>query len=1021
MKGASPRLIRLAAAPLFLLLLALSGPGAAAGSASLAPPTRVPMSPSGWHAAPAEGVALTIGAARGPEGKTALGLEWDFHGHGGWAAARHPMKLDLGSDYEVRFALKGSGPANELEVKLEDRSGENVWRYVRPASGWPAKWTEVRIKKRQLPFAWGPRGGGVLEHLGAIEFAVTAGDGGRGSVEIADLEIVPLEPPGPPAGPPEASADRALPGHRAALAVDGNPLTAWRPGKKGGSLTVDLRGLIELGGLTLEWEKGASPESAKVELSRDGKHFHLVREVEPRGAPESDLRLPDAEARRVRVSLDAADCAGTGTGCGLAEVVVQPLSFGAGPNAFFEALAKHAPRGSYPRGFSGQAVYWTVVGLDGGSANGLISEDGALEVGKGGFSLEPFVETGGKLATWASIEAKQSLADGYLPIPTVTWQLPGLSLEVTPLAAGIDKASYLLVRYRLRNDSSRREQGKLVLAARPFQVDPPVQFLNQSGGYSPIHRIECRPDRLVVDGRYPVVVSPAPDGCGVQRFDWGRLVARLKEGKLPAASKVEDPVKAASGALAWSFDLAPGRALEVVATAPLVPAAAGPASAAARQGAAGFDATEAVVARLWRARLGHVKFGVGTRASVLQAAIATLRSSLAWDLIERDGPALRPGTRSYARSWIRDGAFIATALLENGQTVPARAYAEWYAPYQYANGAVPCCVDRRGSDPVVENDSHGELIHLIYQVYRFTRDRAFAERLFPHVEKAVDYIEKLSKSERTAAYRAGAKRDFFGLLPASISHEGYSAHPVHSYWDDLFAYRGLADGADLAAALGHHDLAQRWGQWRDRFRADLLASIAAVRKKDHLAYIPGSAELGDFDSTATTAMLDPGGLLPYLPRKAVDSTFERYWREWRARQSGKKKWDAYTPYEIRHIGAFVRLGWRRRADELLAGFLADRRPRGWNQWPEVVTRERRAVRFLGDMPHGWVAADFVRSLIDLFAYEERDREALVIGAGIAPRWIEATGVSIDHLPTPWGELGYRLLRHGAGVRYEIDA
>ncbi|HEX7128904.1 MAG TPA: hypothetical protein VF217_02410, partial [Rhodanobacteraceae bacterium] len=46
-------------------------------------------------------------------------------------------------------------------------------------------------------------------------------------------------------------------------------------------------------------------------------------------------------------------------------------------NEKVEALAKHAPRGSFPRGFSGQQVYWALVGVDGGSDSGLLSEDGA--------------------------------------------------------------------------------------------------------------------------------------------------------------------------------------------------------------------------------------------------------------------------------------------------------------------------------------------------------------------------------------------------------------------------------------------------------------------------------------------------------------------------------------------------------------------------------------------------------------------------------------------------------------------
>jgi len=81
-------------------------------------------------------------------------------------------------------------------------------------------------------------------------------------------------------------------------------------------------------------------------------------------------------------------------------------------------------------------------------------------------------------------------------------------------------------------------------------------------------------------------------------------------------------------------------------------------------------------------------------------------------LISRDGAALRPGTRSYARSWIRDGAMMSAALLRLGHEDAAREYLAWYAPYQFKNGKVPCCVDARGSDPVPENDSHGELIYL---------------------------------------------------------------------------------------------------------------------------------------------------------------------------------------------------------------------------------------------------------------------------------------------------------------------
>jgi glycogen debranching enzyme len=92
--------------------------------------------------------------------------------------------------------------------------------------------------------------------------------------------------------------------------------------------------------------------------------------------------------------------------------------------------------------------------------------------------------------------------------------------------------------------------------------------------------------------------------------------------------------------------------------------------------------------------------------------VDTLRSSLAHMLMTRAGPALRPGTRSYARSWIRDGAMMSEGMLRLGNDQVAKDYARWFAPYQFDSGKVPCCVDRRGADPVPENDSQGEFIFL---------------------------------------------------------------------------------------------------------------------------------------------------------------------------------------------------------------------------------------------------------------------------------------------------------------------
>jgi hypothetical protein len=359
---------------------------------------------------------------------------------------------------------------------------------------------------------------------------------------------------------------------------------------------------------------------------------------------------------------------------------------------------------------------------------------------------------------------------------------------------------------------------------------------------------------------------------------------------------------------------------------------------------------------------------------------------------------------------------IEDGLLSVGNIDAARAFVDWYAPRQFSNGKVPCCVDHRGADPVPENDSNGELIHAIAQLYRYGGDRAELEKNWPHVIGAVAYMDKLRASETGTANIA-----FKGMMPASISHEGYSSKPMHSYWDDLWSLVGYKDAVDMAVALGRKEDAVRIAHSRDAFSADLLASIAATVKAHAIDYMPGCAELGDFDATSSTIAIAQAGELDALSQ-LLHATFERYWKESESRANGSRAWKDYTPYEWRTVGTFARLGWRDRAQAAIDFFFrTGARPLAWNQWAEVVGNDKREIRFIGDMPHIWVASDFIRSTLDLFAYDRASDHALVIGAGIPAAWIESKeGVAIAGLHTPYGLLGYRVHGVNGHVTLHID-
>ncbi len=341
-----------------------------------------------------------------------------------------------------------------------------------------------------------------------------------------------------------------------------------------------------------------------------------------------------------------------------------------------------------------------------------------------------------------------------------------------------------------------------------------------------------------------------------------------------------------------------------------------------------------------------------------------------------------------------------------------RSFLAWYATYQLPDGRVPCCVDRRGADPTPEHDSNGELIYTLASYYRFTHDVGFVHALWPVVTKAVDWIAAARATRMTEAYQEPSRKIFWGLLPESISHEGYSSHPVHSYWDDFFTLRGLADAAELARVVGDDERVASIAALRDGFRSDVVASIRRVMESRGIDYIPASAELADFDPTSTAIGITIANLAPDLPREALDRTYAKYWEGVEERVHGTGTGTAYSPYELRNVEAMVRLGQRERAHEILDALVRDQRPAAWNQWAEIVWRDPNAPRFIGDMPHTWVGAQFVRALRTMLAYERDDDRTLVLAAGIPPAWLAEPGVGVKRLPTYYGVISYTLAADG---------
>ena len=931
-----------------------------------------PAMPSEWQPIVSGNAELKLSTVIAGAG-SALRMDFDFKDGGGFVVARRVLARSMPQEYALHFRLRGRGAVNNLELKLVDAGGQNVWRHVIKDLRLPARWKQMRVESREIDFAWGPASGSRLEQLGSIEFAIVAGEGGKGTMWLADVDIEDCTP----AQAPSASASSSLPEFAASGALVG---AGWKPRADDPQpwIVIDTFQPRLFGGLTIDWLGTAPASGFRVRASNNGHRWKTLHTAMRAGGKRSNVYLPGLKTRFIRLELKEPSAG--------AALRLQSFEFSRSVHAFWHNIAAAETRGWHPRWLHREQSVWTPLGISNGTHCALMNEDGMVEVTEGSFSIEPMLFINGRLFTWADVNARQELLDDWMPGPSAIWETGDWRLRIQAEATASGDAR---VRYRFENLTDQVSSARLFVLVRPFQVTPPWQSFRKLGGVSPIHDLRFRDGAVRVNETTLIAPMTEPKGFGSMCFDDGFIASHLLAGTLPGNSEVHDPLGFATGALEFELPLKAGQISEhALSCLPL---------AAARSiGEPAFD---------WSARLAVSQWaGNGEITEVIHAAL----TATAHVLLTRSGPALQPGPRRYTRSWIRDGAMMSAALLRMGHMDEVREFIRWYAPNQRADGFVPCCVDAEGIDWLVEHDSHGQLLALIADYYRFTGDERFLEEAWDFVDKAVGCIERLLGED--------------GLLPISVSHEGYLAQPVHSYWDDFWALRGLGDAVRLARALGQETSAQRWEVLAARFASSLFVSIEATRAQRGLDFIPGSIEWADFDPTATANAVYLLGIPEGLNRTALERTFDAYLADWRSKRSGAVASTNYTPYEIRIIGALVRLGRRDAALELLRFFLSDRRPRPWNQWPEIAWRDHKAPAHIGDLPHTWIAAEYVLAVRSLFAYERESDESLILAAGLAPEWIEGSGIQVNGMPTLYGRLSYSLRRMDSQtLRFQIGS
>ena len=335
----------------------------------------------------------------------------------------------------------------------------------------------------------------------------------------------------------------------------------------------------------------------------------------------------------------------------------------------------------------------------------------------------------------------------------------------------------------------------------------------------------------------------------------------------------------------------------------------------------------------------------------------------------------------------RDGMYLANIFQKAGRFDLAETAVDYFLGHPFNGRVQP------------EADNPGQILWIMGEHWKFTRDRKWLERVYPAARKIAAMI-RYYRTTPGPHWVADTSLEFGDALPAAQRKElKPGACDGHNpAYTEAYDIAGLHGAVVLAEALGRDDDAAAWKQ--------LAASLGEIYERQF------GADLAK--GYGSYSVLWPCRLYPFGEGKAFDQF----------KNTGAQKpagW-RYFPLARAHQGLLA--GQRAAAFETLNLHLAHPQMQGWyafdeggdsgvGGWNHVLTTWRQG-QASDAMPHAWAIAEFQLLLRDALAFE--DGERLVLFGGVPPEWFtRPEGMKVEKLPTHFGMASLDYAVSGAGA------
>lgn len=365
-------------------------------------------------------------------------------------------------------------------------------------------------------------------------------------------------------------------------------------------------------------------------------------------------------------------------------------------------------------------------------------------------------------------------------------------------------------------------------------------------------------------------------------------------------------------------------------------------------------------------------------------------------------PAFHVGPTHYRCLWIVDGAFLLEAATLLGRADEARAGIDYMMSFQEPDGGFQL-KDRYWKEG-------GLVIWAVTRHAFLTQDKQWLFQHWDNLKRVFTWIQELRTREGAADPAAPEYR----LLPwGDIDGGIHNCHPDErkgEYSNVYWSLIGMKAAIQAAEWLGEQETVDQWQREFENFyatfqkaaqrdlRPDLSGNIyLPIIMNDALNALPQRAQWSFCHAVYPGHLFarnDPivVGTLNMLKATEVQGmVYNTGWMQ-----------DGIWTYFASFYGhALLWQGEGQKAARLLYDFANHAAPTMvWREEQKPVGKGHEEV---GDMPHNWASAEFIRLAIHLLALDRGDELHLL--EGLPPNWLGADmETALNGVATPFGDL-----------------